>query len=69
MDKKYNNYFAKLEKLHNDNEFSHILQDKIYRQFIRDIVNNKFKNVEELNKIANKMNKYVVRNDKGRWYA
>ena len=34
--KKYNLLFIKLEKLNkdNDNESSHILQDKIYRKFI-----------------------------------
>ncbi len=34
--KKYNLLFIKLEKFNkdNDNESSHILQDKIYRKFI-----------------------------------
>ena len=36
--------------------------------FIRDIVNNKIKTAE-VKKFAKDMNKYVVKGDKGRWYA
>ena len=31
LDKKYNLLFIKFEQINNDNEKSHILQDKIYR--------------------------------------
>ena len=44
-----------------DNERSHILQDKIYRKFIKDI--------EDIKIIALLINKHVVKYDKGRWYA
>ena len=69
--KKYNLLFIKLEKLNkdNDNESSHILQDKIYRKFIKDICNNKFKTLDDIKKVANYMNKIVVKNDIDRWYA
>jgi hypothetical protein len=69
--KKYNLLFIKLEKLNkdNDNESSHILQDKIYRKFIKDICNNKFKTLDDIKKVANYMNKNVVKNDINRWYA
>ena len=40
---KYNKLFIKFDKINNDNEKSHILQDKIYRTFIKDISTNKFK--------------------------
>jgi hypothetical protein len=68
---KYNILFIKLEKLNkdNDNESSHILQDKIYRKFIKDICNNKFKTLDDIIKVANYMNKIVVKNDINRWYA
>lgn len=69
--KKYNLLFIKLEKLNqdNDNESSHILQDKIYRKFIKDICNNKFKTLDDIKKVANNMNKNVVKNDINRWYS
>jgi len=60
---RFNTLFAKLEKINDDNENSHILQDKIYRKFI------KFNNLEDIKKVANAINKNVVKKDKGRWYA
>jgi len=71
LEKKYYTLFMKLEKLNqdNDNENAHILQDKIYRKFIKDICNNKFKKAEDIKKVANYMNKNVVKYDKQRWYT
>ena len=71
LEKKYNSLFMKLEKLNQDgdNEYSHILQDKIYRTFIKDIYNNKFTTLKDIKKISNHINKNVVRYDKGRWYG
>jgi hypothetical protein len=66
---RFNTLFAKLEKINDDNENSHILQDKIYRKFIKDITTNKFNNLEDIKKVANAINKNVVKKDKGRWYA
>ena len=51
-----------------DKEKAHIFQDKIYRKFIRDIVNNKIK-ITDVKEFAKNMNKYVVKYDKERWYA
>ena len=71
LEKKYNLLFTKFEKLQDegDNELSHILQDKIYRTFIKDICNNNFSSLKEIKQIANFINKNIVKNDKGRWYA
>ena len=69
LENKYNKLFVKLEKIKNYNEDSHILQDKIYRKFIKDISTNKFSTINDITKIAVLINKYVVKNDKGRWYA
>ena len=71
LEKSYMNAFNKLKELDNsgDNEQAHMFQDKLYRKFIRDIVNNRFSNMDELKLIANNMNKFVVKNDTGRWYS
>jgi hypothetical protein len=70
-EKQYETLFNKLNKLNqdNDNEASHILQNKIYRKFIKDIINDKFTTMTIIKKFAKNMNKYVVKEDKGRWYA
>ena len=71
LNKSYCTLFLKLEKFDHpwNNESGHILQDKLYRKFIRDIRNNKFKNIKEIKEFANYMNTYVVKRDKGRWYS
>ncbi len=48
---------------------SHVLQDDIYRKFIRDICNNKFATTKNVVTIANLINKNVVKHDHDRWYA
>lgn len=69
LDKKYNLLFIKFEQINNDNEKSHILQDKIYRTFIKDISTNKFKTLEHIKQIGKYINKYIVKYDSNRWYA
>jgi len=66
----YDRLFNKLEKFNKEdnNEVAHILQDKIYRKFIRDIVFKKIKG-KDIYVLAKNMNKYVVKKDIGRWYA
>ena len=66
----YKKLFEKLSILHKDGdkEAIHILQDKIYRKFIKDIVNNKITS-KDIKEFAKDMNKYVVRFDKGMWYS
>lgn len=65
---KYIKLCDKLDKLKDDNELSHILQDKIYRKFIRDISNQKIKGLDII-KIADLIKKRVIKYDKNRWYA
>jgi hypothetical protein len=66
----YHRLFDKLHQINKqgDNEASHILQDKIYRKFIKDIVSGKIRD-EEIKVIAQELNEYVVKNDYDRWYA
>lgn len=63
-------YEALFDKLNNmqDNESSHILQDRIYRKFIKDICAGKISS-RDIKKIAHEMNEHVVKKDKNRWYA
>lgn len=66
---KYDSLFITLEKVKVDNEMSHFIQDKIYRKFIRDIVNNKLNTLADIKIIADAVNKKVVKKDKNSWYA
>ena len=68
MIEKYSKMCDKLEKLSDDNEMSHKIQDKLYRKFINDVATQKIKGADVL-KIANLLKKRVVKYDKGRWYA
>jgi hypothetical protein len=52
-----------------DNEGAHIIQDKIYKKFIKDVSSNKFKSIEEAMTISKKINKSVIKYDKDRWYS
>lgn len=66
--KKYKNSINKFKLIEDDGEQSHIQQDKIYRQFIKDIAKNKLTN-EEIQQISQLVNSHVVSQDVGRWYA
>lgn len=68
MIEKYEKLCDKLEKVSDDNEISHIIQDKIYRKFINDVTTQKIKGAELL-QIANLLKKRVIKYDKNRWYA
>jgi translation initiation factor 1 (eIF-1/SUI1) len=68
MIEKYEKLCDKIEKVSDDNELSHIIQDKIYRKFINDITNQKIKGAELL-QIAKLLKKKVIKYDKNRWYA
>ena len=48
---------------------SSMLQDKIYRKFVKDICNNNLSTLTDIKKIADYMNKHIVKHDKNRWYA
>lgn len=71
LNNKYNNLFAKLEKMRqeNDNETTHIFQDKIYKKFITDVANGKFTTLKNAKKIANDINKFVIKHDKNMFYT
>jgi hypothetical protein len=69
MDNKYDKLFKKIKSLINDNESAHSLEDDIYKKFIKDIINNKFKNKNEIIKIAKNINKNVIKLKYNRWYA
>jgi hypothetical protein len=69
LERQFISLFSKLEEIKDDNEASHILQDKTYRKFIKDICNNKFTTLKDVEKIAKQINNKVVKKDKGRWYA
>jgi hypothetical protein len=71
-----NKYIIAIKKIKKLNQFgdkieSHEQQDKLYRQFIRDIAKNRFENYDTLKHIARLIKKYVVKYDKeeNRWYA
>ena len=66
---KYKRLFNKLNKVEEDIEVAHIVQDEIYRKFIKDIANNKIKDLKIIMILANDINKNVVAKDKDRWYA
>ncbi len=67
----YEKKFKKLDNLNLDdnNEIAHIEQDKLYRKFIKDIANNKIRQLKDIRKIAKLMNEHVVKHDRDRWYA
>jgi len=71
LEKSYNTLFNKLKNADNsgDNEVAHFIQDKLYRKFIKDIINNKLDNIDDIRVFANNMNKFVVKKDTGRYYA
>lgn len=67
---KYDKLFDRLEKLNNDKdiESAHILEDKIYKKFTRDIINKRIKGNDVIT-LAKDINKYIVKQKSIRWYA
>ena len=67
----YDEMFKSLES-HNereDNESIHIVEDKIYRRFIKDIASNKFTNINTIILAANKINDIIIKPNDGTWDA
>jgi hypothetical protein len=72
----YDEMFKALEA-HNemrDTESIHIVEDKIYRRFIKDIALNKFTNINTIIIAANKIHDIIIKPNDGtwdscRWYA
>lgn len=65
----YDKLISKLEKCEDDNEGAHILQDQIYRKFIRDICFGKLASLAQIREVAELLKDEVVRRDADRWYA
>jgi hypothetical protein len=68
---KYQKMFINLKEKNGDNEVAHVIQDEIYRKFIKDIASSKFENKEDIVLLAKEIKKNVIvyDNDKNRWYA
>ena len=64
----YNKLIKKMEQCP-DKESYHVEQDAIYRKFIKDIATGKINDHHEIIGISKLLNKKVVKNDKGMWYA
>jgi hypothetical protein len=67
----YDEMFRSLES-HNereDTESIHIVEDKIYRRFIKDIVLNKFTNINTIILAANKIHDIIIKPNDGTWDA
>ena len=63
-----------LQKERQDTECIHILEDQIYRRFIKDIALNKFTNINTILLAANKIHEIIIKPNDGswdtcRWYA
>ncbi len=56
-------------ELKNNNEMAHILQDGIYRDFIKDIYEKKLDKIDEIQFISKMIIEQVIIHDKKRWYA
>jgi len=71
LEKSYSTLFDKLKNADDsgDNETAHMIQDKLYRKFVRDIINNKLNDIDEIKLVAKNMNKFVVKKDIKRWYS
>ena len=67
----YDEMFNSLES-HNergDTESIHIVEDKIYRRFIKDIALNKFTNINTIILAANKIHDIIIKPNDGTWDA
>ena len=51
------------------NESAHIVQDEVYRKFIKDVAEGKVNKIEEAHFISELIVKRVMVHDKNRWYA
>jgi len=67
----YDEMFNSLEA-HNergDTESIHIVEDQIYRRFIKDIASNKFTNINTIILAANKIHDIIIKPNNGTWDA
>jgi len=72
-DEDWNNLFLELknyvdERSFRNNEMVHIIEDKIYKKFILDIINKKLTDMNEIIKYANKINEKAIKLKYDRWW-
>lgn len=66
--KNYNKLFDEFKSYNDDNEKQHIIQDKIYKKFVKDIAQNKLSS-SDIKLLAKTINSKIVKYDKNRWYS
>jgi len=54
---KYRKMFIKLKEENSNNESAHVIQDEIYRKFIKEIASGKFENKEDIVLLAKEIKK------------
>ena len=75
IQQKYFKLFKIFQDINNapslDKEYIHIIQDRIYREFIIDISKNNCSHRSDITELAKKINKHIIKFDKpnNRWYA
>ena len=69
-DEDWNNLFLELKNYADkrSNEMAHIIEDKIYKKFILDIINKKLTDMNEIIKYANKINEKAIKLKYDRWW-
>ena len=67
--REYNELFKEYQQFNNDTEYAHIIQDKIYKKFVNDIVDGRFENQSEYLAMS-LLIKYniVIYDTPGRWW-
>jgi len=66
---KYKKMFERLKEVNDDNEAAHVIQDEIYRKYIKDIASGKFESKEDIVFLSKEIKKNVIVYDVNRWYA
>ena len=69
--KKYESFLDKLKEEYNNGnyEISHILEDRMYKNFIIDICNSKITTLEDIMELALYLKKNVIKKKYEKWYA
>lgn len=65
----YARLFVKLGINNDDVELAHVLEDKIYEKFVKDIVSGKFKSITQVKNIAKDIKKNIINVNRKKWYA
>jgi hypothetical protein len=60
--------FIKYQAKHH-NEMEHIIQDRIYRKFIKDVADGEINKIEEIHFISSMIVNKIIIYDKNRWYS